>query len=50
MLESLTNSGGRLVSVISLETEDTYFATPLNLSRLGLPARQEKFPVLARNC
>jgi hypothetical protein len=40
-------------SVISLETEDmtaagsAYFATPLSLSRLGIPARQEKFLVLA---
>jgi len=39
-----------------LETEDitaassAYFATPLSLSRVGLPARQEKFLVLAQRC
>lgn len=43
-------------SVIGLETEDipaassAYFATPLRLCRLSLPARQEKLFVLAQSC
>ena len=43
-------------SVDSLETEDiaaassAYFATPLSLSRVGLPARREKSLVLAQSC
>jgi hypothetical protein len=43
-------------SVNGLETEDitaassAYFAIPLSLLRVGLPARQEKVVVLAQSC